>query len=120
MPCAALGQPTPNIYWVVASAHPSSVRSSIHFNHQSSDHQLLSHSSSSGSFELLDGTWTSASTHSTSTFRYVRADGSLVFTPFFASEYQDAIHNRRYRCVAVNSHGAIMSREVHIKARKFF
>ena len=51
---------------------------------------------------------------------YTRNDGALVFPPFYANDLQPTIHNRKYRCLAINEHGALLSNEIQIKARKFF
>ncbi|XP_076361674.1 cell adhesion molecule Dscam1-like isoform X2 [Tachypleus tridentatus] len=47
--------------------------------------------------------------------RYVRPDGSLVFTQFGADEYKQDIHDAIYRCVASNSIGKVGSVNVRVK-----
>ncbi|XP_076349782.1 cell adhesion molecule Dscam1-like isoform X2 [Tachypleus tridentatus] len=47
--------------------------------------------------------------------RYVRPDGSLVFTRFGATEYQQEVHDATYRCVASNVVGTVGSRIVRVK-----
>lgn len=51
---------------------------------------------------------------------YTRNDGALVFPPFYANDLQPNVHNRKYRCLAINEHGALISNEIQIKARKSF
>lgn len=48
--------------------------------------------------------------------RRVVSNGSLVFLPFQSEDYRPDVHATVYRCIASNSIGAIVSREVHIKA----
>lgn len=48
--------------------------------------------------------------------RHVRPDGSLVFPPFRAEDYRQDVHDDIYRCVASNSVGIILSREVQVRA----
>lgn len=143
--CAFAGSPPPVVYWTVSSIHPSYTSSvSVHtFDHvplYSESHKSLPHSddfhSSLTSFKdyhrhRVHVNPSSSATPSsnafaagwpplgaTSSLRYVRSDGSLVFAPFHPAEYDDSVHNRRYRCVGVNQHGALLSREVHVKAGK--
>nr|AVV62006.1 Dscam [Limulus polyphemus] len=47
--------------------------------------------------------------------RYVRPDGSLVFTQFGAKEYRQDVHDTTYRCVASNAVGTVGSRIVRVK-----
>ena len=94
--------------------------------HRTHANQLLSNGNNLGGFSSLSSSSSSSSSSSagwpplgaTSSLRYVRSDGSLVFAPFHPAEYDDSVHNRRYRCVGVNQHGALLSREVHVKAGK--
>lgn len=51
---------------------------------------------------------------------YTRNDGALIFPPFYANDLQPSVHNRKYRCLAINEHGALLSNEIQVKARKFF
>lgn len=51
---------------------------------------------------------------------YTRNDGALVFPPFYANDLQPNVHNRKYRCLAINEQGAILSNEIQVKARKYF
>lgn len=50
---------------------------------------------------------------------YTRSDGALVFPPFYANDLQPNVHNRKYRCLAINEHGALLSNEIQIKACKY-
>lgn len=50
---------------------------------------------------------------------YTRNDGALVFPPFYANDLQPNVHNRKYRCLAINEHGALLSNEIQIKACKY-
>lgn len=47
--------------------------------------------------------------------RYIRSDGTLVFPPFSKQDYRQDIHDTVYQCVATNSVGSIVSREVHVR-----
>lgn len=51
--------------------------------------------------------------------RQVLRNGTLVLHPFAAAAYRHNIHNTVYRCVASNSVGRIISREVRVHAGKF-
>ncbi|XP_055378995.1 cell adhesion molecule Dscam2 isoform X4 [Condylostylus longicornis] len=48
--------------------------------------------------------------------RRVHRNGTLVLMPFSASQYRQDIHNTIYRCVASNSVGRIISRDVQVRA----
>ncbi|GAB6030519.1 hypothetical protein CHUAL_007381 [Chamberlinius hualienensis] len=48
--------------------------------------------------------------------RRVANNGSLIFLPFQSEDYRPDVHATVYRCVATNSIGVIVSREVNIKA----
>lgn len=52
--------------------------------------------------------------------RRIRADGSLVITPFRAQDYRPDIHSSVYFCIASNKYGTIASRDVHLKGGEFF
>ncbi|CAL1264643.1 unnamed protein product [Larinioides sclopetarius] len=45
----------------------------------------------------------------------VRADGTLVFSPFSKSDYKKDVHDTVYQCLASNSVGTIISREVQVR-----
>lgn len=45
-------------------------------------------------------------------------NGSLVFRPFPASQYDHGIHSTSYRCQISNRHGTIVSPPVKVAARK--
>ncbi|GIZ02318.1 down syndrome cell adhesion molecule-like protein Dscam2 [Caerostris extrusa] len=47
--------------------------------------------------------------------RYTRSDGTLVFLPFMRTDYRQDVHDTVYRCLASNSVGSVISREVHVK-----
>ena len=46
----------------------------------------------------------------------VQTTGSLVFPPFRAEDYQQEVHAQFYRCMAQNSAGSIVSRDIHVRA----
>ncbi|KAK4008599.1 hypothetical protein OUZ56_013733 [Daphnia magna] len=48
--------------------------------------------------------------------RQVQTSGSLVFPPFRAEDYKQEVHAQFYRCVARNSAGSIVSRDIHVRA----
>ncbi|XP_076325843.1 cell adhesion molecule Dscam1-like isoform X3 [Tachypleus tridentatus] len=48
--------------------------------------------------------------------RYVRSDGSLIFSSFSVDKYQQPVHSTLYWCVASNRVGTIRSRDVHVRA----
>lgn len=50
--------------------------------------------------------------------RYTRADGALVFPPFSAAQYSAELHSTGYVCVGWNQHGALISRQVNVRAGK--
>ncbi|GIY88836.1 down syndrome cell adhesion molecule-like protein Dscam2 [Caerostris darwini] len=47
--------------------------------------------------------------------RYTRPDGTLVFLPFKRNDYRQDVHDTVCQCLASNSIGSIISREVHVK-----
>ncbi|GIX71256.1 down syndrome cell adhesion molecule-like protein Dscam2 [Caerostris extrusa] len=47
--------------------------------------------------------------------RYTRSDGTLVFLPFMRNDYRQDVHDTVYQCLASNSIGSVISREVHVK-----
>lgn len=51
--------------------------------------------------------------------RHIRSDGSLIFTPFKASEYRQDIHSNVYRCIASNNLGSIGSKDVYVNSGTF-
>lgn len=51
-------------------------------------------------------------------FRRIANNGSLTFLSFQSEDYRPDVHATVYRCIATNSVGTIVSREVHIKAGK--
>lgn len=122
--CSFAGSPQPIVYWTVSSTQPGFGPTSGH----SLDHLPLSSSVGNIAHGPSIQPPQSANFHDQSRWpplspstalRYVRPDGALVFTPFSAGEYDDSVHNRRYRCVGVNQHAALLTREVHVKACKF-
>lgn len=52
--------------------------------------------------------------------RRVLRNGTLVLLPFPAAAYHQDVHNTIYRCVASNTVGRIVSRDVQVRAGKFF
>lgn len=52
------------------------------------------------------------------TVRRVLHNGTLVLLPFSAAAYRQDIHNTVYRCVASNTVGRIISRDVQVRAGK--
>lgn len=48
--------------------------------------------------------------------RHIRHDGALVFAPFAAFQYSTDVHSTGYVCVAWNRHGALISRQVNVRA----
>lgn len=51
--------------------------------------------------------------------RRVLRNGTLVLMPFAAAAYHQDIHNTIYRCIASNSVGRIVSRDVQVRAGMF-
>ncbi|XP_055925896.1 cell adhesion molecule Dscam2-like isoform X3 [Argiope bruennichi] len=47
--------------------------------------------------------------------RYMRSDGTLVFPPFAREDYRQDVHDTLYQCLASNSAGAIISKEMHVR-----
>lgn len=58
----------------------------------------------------------STSVGDVSSVRRVLRNGTLVLLPFSAAAYRQDIHNTIYRCVASNSVGRIISRDVQVRA----
>lgn len=58
----------------------------------------------------------STSVGDVSSIRRVLRNGTLVLLPFSAAAYRQDIHNTIYRCVASNSVGRIISRDVQVRA----
>lgn len=52
--------------------------------------------------------------------RRVQRNGTLVLLPFPADAYRQDIHSTVYKCMASNSVGRIISREVHVRAGEFY
>ncbi|GIY54618.1 down syndrome cell adhesion molecule-like protein Dscam2 [Caerostris darwini] len=50
--------------------------------------------------------------------RYTRSDGTLVFPPFARNDYRQDVHDTVYQCLASNSVGSIVSREVHVRGER--
>ena len=50
--------------------------------------------------------------------RYIRSDGTLVFPPFARTDYSQEVHDTVYQCLASNTVGSIISREVHVRGGK--
>ncbi|GBM56631.1 Down syndrome cell adhesion molecule-like protein Dscam2 [Araneus ventricosus] len=50
--------------------------------------------------------------------RYARSDGTLVFPPFARNDYRQDVHDSVYQCLAANTVGSIVSREVHVRGGK--
>lgn len=50
--------------------------------------------------------------------RQVLSNGNLVFPPFRAEDYRQEVHAQVYACMAKNSIGSIISRDVHVRAGK--
>ncbi|XP_037088022.1 Down syndrome cell adhesion molecule-like protein Dscam2, partial [Pollicipes pollicipes] len=48
--------------------------------------------------------------------RQVFANGTINFLPFRAEDYRQEIHAQVYRCLATNSEGSVVSRDVHVRA----
>ncbi|KAH7954797.1 hypothetical protein HPB49_021870 [Dermacentor silvarum] len=64
-------------------------------------------------------TWTSADgtpMEDVRGLRYARPNGSLVLPPFRAEDYRQDVHATVYRCAASNPVGAIVSRDVQVRA----
>ena len=112
--CTAIGSPSPRVWWI----QRDHLRSS--FSHESGDVSFSSgdlshlhphHPSSSTSFS-------SSTLGSSNSFRHIRSDGSLLFTPFEMRDqrsFRADVHNTAYLCVASNSQGNMMSRQVNVK-----
>lgn len=58
----------------------------------------------------------STSVGDVSGIRRVLRNGTLVLLPFSAAAYRQDVHNTIYRCVASNSIGRIISRDVQVRA----
>lgn len=65
--------------------------------------------------------WTleDGSTLAATDLRYQLPNGSLVFQPFSSAQFRTEVHRTSYRCVATNSHGRIISREVKLRASEY-
>nr|CAD7441247.1 unnamed protein product [Timema bartmani] len=48
--------------------------------------------------------------------RYQLSNGTLVFPPFSAADFRPDVHHAIYRCVASNSLGRVISRDVRLRA----
>lgn len=48
--------------------------------------------------------------------RQVLANGNLVFPPFRAEDYRQDVHAQVYRCMARNSVGTVVSKDVNVRA----
>nr|CAD7393255.1 unnamed protein product [Timema cristinae] len=48
--------------------------------------------------------------------RLVRSNGSIIFPPFDAEAFRQDVHWAVYRCVASNSVGSIVSRDITVRA----
>ncbi|CAL1264727.1 unnamed protein product [Larinioides sclopetarius] len=51
--------------------------------------------------------------------RYTRSDGTLVFPPFARNDYRQDVHDTVYQCLAANTVGSIVSREVHVRGERW-
>lgn len=52
--------------------------------------------------------------------RQVLSNGNLVFPPFRAEDYRQDVHAQVYACLAKNQLGSIISRDVNVRAGKFY
>ena len=43
-------------------------------------------------------------------------NGNLILPPFRAEDYNQEVHAQTYRCIAENTFGKIISRDVHVRA----
>ena len=75
---------------------------------KTSQPHLHPHHSSSTSFS------SSPSFASSNSFRHIRSDGSLLSTPLGLQSIRPDVHSSAYLCVASNSQGSIISREVNV------
>ncbi|KAK6620094.1 hypothetical protein RUM44_006494 [Polyplax serrata] len=64
------------------------------------------------SWVMLDGTSVSQLPH----IREITQNGSLYFPPFGAENYRHDVHSTSYQCLASNSVGQVLSREVTVQA----
>lgn len=64
----------------------------------------------------VDGT----SVGDVSGIRRVLRNGTLVLLPFAAAAYRQDIHSTVYRCIASNSIGRIISRDVQVRAGMYY
>lgn len=48
--------------------------------------------------------------------RQVQDNGNLILPPFRAEDYNQEVHAQTYRCIAENTFGKIISRDVHVRA----
>lgn len=53
-------------------------------------------------------------------FRQLLGNGTLYFPPFLAQDFRAEVHNARYRCRATSSVGTVLSREVTLRAGKYY
>lgn len=51
--------------------------------------------------------------------RNILRNGTIFFPPFSAAEYRQDAHSAIYRCVASNSVGSIISRDVQVRGGKY-
>lgn len=117
--CNAIGSPTPRVWWMhrdnLRSGHESGDLASLSISfpgdpslHLHPHHSSFSVSSSSSSSSPLLG--------SSNSLRHIRSDGSLLFSPFGPESFRPDVHSSAYLCVASNSQGSIVSRDVNVKA----
>lgn len=52
--------------------------------------------------------------------RQILSNGNLVFPPFRAEDYRQDVHAQVYACMAKNQFGSVISRDVNVRAGKFF
>lgn len=148
--CPISGVPKPTIYWLAVGGHHSSLNalnglaSKASYRYSSSFNFVNQHWPIGGHYRnhyqqstgggggnpptansnLLENVLASnpelSSVVDQHSVIYTRNDGALVFPPFYANDLQPNVHNRKYRCLAINEHGALLSNEIQIKACKYF
>lgn len=99
--CNAVGVPAPQVTWI---------------RRDHLDHLDIADggSISSSSVSSPSSAWTLEASH----LVHIRSDGSLLFAPFAPEAYRAEVHAARFVCLAANSGGTILSREVRMQAGK--
>ena len=114
--CHVSGTPTPRVQWLLAA----DVFSAFNLDNGISRNRSPSVNLPAASHSKLSIYSPPVTLHrfleQLPDLRYTRTDGSLVFSPFSAPQYTAEVHSTAYVCIAWNQHGAIISRQVNVRA----